>query len=435
MTLKKESKNLLNFSFDLKEHRFFRYGGSINRIRNMETDIRNSFTKSLDIFSSNLYHHLVNINPNRNIICSPFSIQTCAGMLRTGAVDGSETAIEMDGGFSFSSNNAKEIAKGFSSVLNSYQQHQVLTMANKLYLMKDYETRKEFNDMLTQKFHSDAAIIDFSNGIGAASTINGWVESRTNKLISQIVSPDALNENTRLVLINAIHFKGEWSVKFKESETRSEDFFLDNENKLKVAMMNATNKYFFVDLPELDAKALRLSYRDTDLFMLIVLPNQNAGLKQLETKLQTISLADITSQLSFRKVIVKLPKFKAEFEQELTPVLREMGINRIFTGQAEFGNMLVSNEKLNVSKILHKAYIEVNEEGTEVAASTAIVVALRSMPPRESEPQQFYADHPFYFTIYHANHGCLFVGNFNSPDASNVDVKVICHCKREKCAD
>ncbi|XP_034485107.1 alaserpin-like [Drosophila innubila] len=402
----------------------------------MESEFRNYFTKSLDIFSRNFYHQLVNFNPNRNIICSPLSIQTCAGMLRMGAVDGSETAIELDGGLNFSSNYAKEIANGFSNVLTTYVECSVLTMANKLYLMKDYKVRKRFNEILTQKFHSEAENIDFSIGSEAANTINGWVESRTNKLISNIVSSDALSGNTRLVLVNAIHFKGEWTVKFEESETRSEDFFLGNEKILKVSMMNAANKYYFADLPEMDAKALRLAYQDTDLFMLIILPNLNAGLKQLEKKLQTTSLEDITSQLTLHKVFVKLPKFKAEFEQELTPVFKEMGIKLIFNGQAEFGNMLDSNERLDVSKILHKAFIEVNEEGTEVAAATAMVVAVRSMPPPELEPKHFYADHPFYFTIYHANHGCLFVGNFNSPDISHVDnVRLVCQCKREQCED
>ncbi|KAM8705469.1 hypothetical protein ACLKA7_009857 [Drosophila subpalustris] len=358
-------------------------------------------------------------------------------MLRMGAEDGSATAKEMDEGLSFSSSHAKEIANGFSNVLTSYQQCRVLKMANKLYLMKNYEAHEKFNETLTQKFHSAAENIDFSANTAAANTINGWIESTTNNLIRSIVSPDALNGLTRLVLVNAIHFKGEWSPKFDETETTSEDFFLENGHKSKVSMMHAKKKYYFANLPEMDAKALRLAYKDTDLFMLIVLPNLNEGLKQLEKKLQTASLGNITSRLSLCRVFVKLPKFKVEFEQELTAIFKELGINRLFNGQAELGKMLKSSENLKVSKILHKAFIEVNEEGTEAGAATTMIVALRSTRP-EDEPQEFHADHPFYFTIYHANHGCLFVGNLKSPDfSSSTDdkIQVTCNCKKDQCAE
>ncbi|KAH8312314.1 hypothetical protein KR044_010168, partial [Drosophila immigrans] len=381
----------------------------------MVTDSK-SFSSSLDTFSRKLYNQLVNLNTSQNLVCSPLSIQVCAGMVRMGAEDGSDTAKELDEGISFKSSNSTDIAESFNEVLAAYEQSSVLEMANKLYLMQDYEPLERFKDILTNKFHSEPENIDFAASSEAAGTINEWVESRTNNLITNLVSPDALNGNTRLVLINAIHFKGEWVRKFNEQETRSEDFFLGNERRAKVPMMNASDKFFFADIPELDAKVLRMPYQNSNLFMLLILPNIHSGLKQLEKKLQNIPLEDIITQLRSRKVHVKLPKFKTEFSLELSPIFKELGIKKIFHSSAEFPFMLVVNGSIEVSQILHKAFIEVNEEGTEAAAATAAIVMLKSLPAADPEPQVFHADHPFYYTIYDQNHGCLFVGKFSLPE-------------------
>ncbi|XP_060646098.1 alaserpin-like [Drosophila nasuta] len=379
---------------------------------------RKSFNSSLDSFSRKLYNQLVNLNPTQNLICSPLSIQTCVGMLRMGAEDDSDTAKELDEGLCFSSNKATEIANSFNNVLAAYKQYSVVKMANKMYLMKNYEALKEFHDTLTEKFHSEAERIDFSANNEAAATINEWVESRTNNLITNLISPNMLDQNTRLVLINAIHFKGEWIDKFDENETRIEDFHLENESRVRVSMMNASNKYYYANLPELDAKVLRLPYRNTNLFMLFVLPNIYTGLKQLEKKLQTVTLDDITRKLVSRKVFVKLPKFKTEYSQELTPIFKELNIKKIFNSQAELPKMLVVNESIEVSHIIHKAFIEVNEEGTEAAAATGAVMVLRSLPAHDPEPQTFHADHPFFYTIYDLNHGCLFMGKLGLPEGT-----------------
>ncbi|KAH8359807.1 hypothetical protein KR093_008911, partial [Drosophila rubida] len=383
-------------------------------ILNMATE-PNSFSSSLDSFSRKLYIQLINLETTPNIICSPLSIQMCTGMLRMGTEDDSDTSIELDEGLSFNSKKAAEIANGFNEVLTAYEKCSVIKMANKIYLMKDYEAQEGFKQTLTEKFHSGAENVDFNNSQEAASTINQWVESQTNNLVRNVVDPDVFNRNTRMVLINAIHFKGEWEHKFEASETHKEDFFLEDEGHVKVSMMNAANKFQFANLPDLDATALRLSYKNSNLCMLIVLPNLNSGLKQLEKKLQTMSLNEITSKLRPRKVFVKLPKFKTEFSEELTPIFKELNIQKIFHSQAEFPRMLVINESIEVSQIIHKAFIEVNEEGTEAAASTGAVVHLRSMPAPDPEPQTFHADHPFYYNIFDLKYGCLFVGKFCLP--------------------
>ncbi|KAH8406649.1 hypothetical protein KR222_001566, partial [Zaprionus bogoriensis] len=369
-----------------------------------------AFASGLDAFSRNLYKHLISLNPNTDIICSPFSIQTCAGMLRMGAEEGSETARELDTGLSFSFSGVSEIANAFNSVLTAYQQCSMLKIANKMYIMKDFQAAQAFEEILTQKFLSQAQSIDFSSSEKAANEINAWVESQTNKLITNIVSPFDLNADSRLVVINAIHFKGEWSIKFDVRGTHKADFFQQDGKKVQVSMMYVSEEYEFADLTDLNAKALQMEYHNTSLCMLIILPNKRDGLNKLVQDLQAKPLTDIISLLHKNEVRVKLPKFKTEFSQELTPLFKLLGMNRIFSNDAEFAKLLRPSAAIKVSKIIHKAFIEVNEEGTEAAAATAVTMTFlsaRVLP----EPPKFYADHPFFYVIYDKTYGVLFVGS------------------------
>ncbi|XP_030246779.1 antichymotrypsin-2-like [Drosophila navojoa] len=352
-------------------------------------------------------------------------------MLRMGAKDDSETSRQLDAGLKFSSSNVNQIADGFRSALQYYQKYSVLRMANRVYVMNSIHLRKGFCDALLQNFFSTPEYIDFKNGQKSAAAINAWVESETNNLIKDLVSPDSFSSDTRLVMINAIYFKGEWDIKFDEQQTQSEDFFIDDKNKIQVSMMNATNDYLYAELPNLDAKALRMSYKDTQLFMLVILPNKKDGLADLENGLKSTTLESIASELFPTKVSVKLPKFKTEFSMELTPVFQALGMDIIFTNP-EFDKMLEKIEPLKVSQIVHKAFIEVNEEGTEAAAATAIFVNFEMMSSTEDEPKIFHADHPFCYIIYDEVYGCLFMGNFKQKDPSSINTSELCKpCKSE----
>lgn len=400
----------------------------------MDTQESNAFAISLDRFTRTLYSHLAKSHPNTNLICSPLSIQISAAMLRMGVDDKSETAKEIDQGLQFSASTVNDIAKSFKHVLSAYEKCSVLQIANKLYIMKDLNVRKEFQELLTNNFHTQPENIDFMVIIDASNTINQWIENKTNKCIRSIVSPNDFGVDTKLVLVNAIHFKGEWTVMFDENQTAYEQFCLASGNIINVSMMNATNRYDYAELRDLDAKALQMKYRDTSLCMLFVLPNKNCALTTLQQGLKSVPLKNIISQLSQQQVNVKLPKFKAEFTLESTELFKQMGITKIFGKEAELQTILDSKDKLQVSKIIHKAFIEVNEKGTEAAAATAYMVMMRSAPEPE-EPKTFHADHPFYYVIYDENYGILFVGNFSAPPVrsdSSSDI-VLKKCDPKNC--
>ncbi|KAI8037278.1 hypothetical protein M5D96_010029 [Drosophila gunungcola] len=367
------------------------------------------FARRLALFSINVYEQLSAQKSGQNVVFSPFSIQTCAAMARLGAEG--ETATQLDNGLGLASSDAGQIAQSFHQVLAAYQDSQVLRIANKIFVMEGYPLRQEFDQLLTKQFLSGAQSVNFAKSAEAAATINGWVEQRTNHLIKDLVPASALDANSRLVLVNAIHFKGTWQHQFPKHATRPDTFHLDAARSVQVPMMSLKERFRYAELPALDASALELPYKDSDLSMLIVLPNSRTGLSALEEKLRATPLSQITQALHKTQVIVKLPKFKAEFQVELTDVFRQLGMSKMFSDQAEFGKMLQSPEPLKVSAIIHKAFIDVNEEGTEAAAATGMVMRNKRAITSLEEPAEFLADHPFTYALVHEEDLPLFWGS------------------------
>lgn len=280
------------------------------------------FTDSLESFGVKLFTEIAKSNPQKNIVFSPFSIQTCMAMARMGA--GGETASEMDQSMGLTAVSEEELADKYFSILSQYENSNLLKIANKIYIKKNYEIQDKFNELLTTKFFSSAENIDFDDKVIAAKTMNNWVESKTNNLIKDLIPADSLDRDTRLVLMNAIHFKGEWVHAFPARSTQEADFYIDETNTVKVQMMYTTANFRYGDFPELDATALEMPYKNSDLSMLVILPNSRTGLVALEDKLKTTSLQDLTSRMNSYKVVVRMPKFKAEFSIELKRVLEKV---------------------------------------------------------------------------------------------------------------
>lgn len=280
------------------------------------------FTDSLESFGVKLFTEIAKSNPQKNIVFSPFSIQTCMAMARMGA--GGETASEMDQSMGLTAVSEEELADKYFSILSQYENSNLLKIANKIYIKKNYEIQDKFNELLTTKFFSSAENIDFDDKVIAAKTMNNWVESKTNNLIKDLIPADSLDRDTRLVLMNAIHFKGEWVHAFPARSTQEADFYIDETNTVKVQMMYTTANFRYGDFPELDATALEMPYKNSDLSMLVILPNSRTGLVALEEKLKNTSLQDLTSRMNSYKVVVRMPKFKAEFSIELKRVLENV---------------------------------------------------------------------------------------------------------------
>jgi serpin B len=287
-----------------------------------------------------------------------------------------------------------------------------LAIANALWGQKGYGFLIEFLELIKNNYGGQFNEVDFKQATEAArQTINTWVEKQTNGKIKDLISRGVLSNLTRLVLTNAIYFKGNWASQFEEDKTKEAPFTLINGEKIDVAMMNQTGQFKYMETETF--QALELPYVDEQLSMIILLPKEIDGLVGLEEMLTGQNLSDWLAQLSKRKVIVSIPKFKMTCQFRLAQVLKSMGMMDAFSlPPADFSGMNGKRD-LFVSAVIHKAYVEVNEEGTEAAAATAVVVGITAVRP---EAPVFRADHPFLFLIRDNYSGSiLFIGRAMNP--------------------
>ena len=271
-----------------------------------------------------------------------------------------------------------------------------LTVANRIYLQKGFKPKRKFKKALRKYFYATAVETDFRKSIAASKQMNNWVEKVTKDKIKKFVDPRMLGPATKMVLINAIYFKGDWKKKFDVALTKEKEFLTESGHKIKVPTMHLKGKIELAVLEKLKSKVLRLPYKGDRIVMDIVLPDDKNGLKVLEQKLKTLDEKDLLSEsILHKEVIVDLPKFKLEKTwSNLKGVLEGLGITEIFHG----GLQGIANGPLVVSDVIQKAFIEVDETGSEASAATGVFMKFRSMM-LDSEEIHFKADHPFLFLV------------------------------------
>ena len=353
---------------------------------------------------------------DNNVFLSPFSISTAMAMVTAGA-DG-DTAIQIQNALALPG-DMTTLHDQYHEVLKKLQNppNVTLSTANKLYVQDSYQVLDSYTGLLKEQYCSELKMVNFGDGAGTSELINGDVMTETKGKIKDLIKPSDLDEYVRLVLVNAIYFKGSWKQKFDTRRTQEHDFFVTPGNAVKTHMMNISgNKFNCGNIPQLGCKALEMPYEGDRFSMIMLLPDKQDGLKEMESQLPSSPVRDVRGSLSNQKAVVKVPKFKLETSYDLIKPLNKMGIKDLFDKSADLSK-ISGNKELYVSKVVHKAFIEVNEEGAEAAAATAVAVRMkRSMPRLESEPFQFVADHPFFFVIFDRETGLtLFSGRYVKP--------------------
>ena len=364
-----------------------------------------------------------------NLFFSPYSISTALGMTYCGARG--QTEMQMAGVLHFPSiaKPGTELSSTliparpyFASVfgkiikdLNSRGEKggYELRVANALWGQKGYEFLEEFLKLIESNFDGQLNQVDFIRATeGARKTINRWVEKKTNNKIKNLIQPGVLDSMTRLVLTNAIYFKGNWARQFKKDQTKEAPFTLADGEKIDAAMMNQTADFGYMETESF--QGLELPYVDDELSMIIFLPKEHDGLDEFEKTLTIENLSKWLSKLYKREVIVSVPKFKMTSQFSLASVLKSMGMIDAFSSNADFSG-INGRRDLSISAVIHKAYVDVNEEGTEAAAATAVTIKLTSIGP--SRTPVFKADHPFLFLIRDNHSGSiLFIGRVMNPN-------------------
>lgn len=361
-------------------------------------------------FGDNLYLQLAQ-EPG-NLFFSPASISSALSMVWGGAE--LETADEIKSTLGIQLDEAKHHAANGELVrlLNAQGKGYEMRLANRLWGQHNLNFHNAFLNVMLNDYRAPLGKVDFENNLeGSRKQINAWVEQQTKNRIRELFEPGILDGDTRLVLVNAIYFKADWQMPFNKSATRDSKFRLDAAKEVTVSMMYRTDDMHYGESD--DAKILRLPYANQDLTMTVVLPKTFGSIGEVEKRWLGSDSPVSKVKLSKREVQLQLPRFKVESEFRLDAVLKQLGLIRAFSDSAQFGRM-TTEANLMIGAVVHKAFVEVNEEGTEAAAATGVGMKMTSAPV--SEPVTFHVDQPFLFFIRHEPSGAvLFAGRVVNP--------------------
>jgi serpin B len=362
-------------------------------------------------FALDLYSRLR--DEERNLFFSPFSIHTALAMTYAGARG--ETAKEIAGTLHWGT-KAERLRPQFAALLQTKEKDGYeLSLANSLWGQKDFGFLPEFVSLVQEEYGGDLKEVDFANGAEEARrTINGWVADKTKQKIKGVLKPRSVDADVCLILVNTMYLKASWALPFKKSSTRAVPFYVSADKSFAAPMMH--QKAHFRYLQEGGFEVLELPYENGELSMVILLPEQVDGLRALEKRLSATLLTKALEGLRFREVRVTLPKFRVVADIDLNRSLKEQGLRRAFIpGEADFSGMTATAKKLWIREVVHKAFVSVDEAGTEAAAATAVPEEKskeRRLPPTPA----FVADHPFLFLIRDTrSENILFLGRLVDP--------------------
>ncbi|KAK1172457.1 leukocyte elastase inhibitor-like [Acipenser oxyrinchus oxyrinchus] len=368
-------------------------------------------------FTLELFRKINESNSSGNIFFSPLSITAALAMVYLGAKG--NTAAQMAKALHFE--KTMDVHSGLQTLsadINKPGASYLLKLANRLYGEKTFSFLKEFLESTLKFYHADLAAVDFIGATEEArQQVNQWVESQTEGKIKDLLKKGSITGLTRLVLVNAIYFKGNWLNKFDEKNTKEMPFKLNKNESKPVTMMYQMKKFPFNYVPELKLQILELPYVEEELSMIILLPNEmddsSTGLQQLEKELTLEKIQEWTKRDNMdtrTDIYVHLPKFKLEESYDLKTHLAGLGMADVFCSKADLSG-INGGPGLFLSHVVHKSFVEVNEEGTEAAAATAGIIAFCML-----QEEHFTADHPFLFFIRHnKTNSILFFGRYSSP--------------------
>ncbi|XP_078275169.1 leukocyte elastase inhibitor-like isoform X1 [Rhinoraja longicauda] len=366
-------------------------------------------------FALDLFKHLDEHNRDGNIFVSPFSISAALALVYLGAKEKTATQMAQMLGF----DEVKDVHSEFQKLqteLISPKAKFSLNLANRLFGEKTYKFNADFLAASQKHYQAALGAVDFLKAAeNARQEINTWTEEQTAGKIQNLLVKGVVGSDTMLVLVNAIYFKAKWKDTFKKEDSFTGKFKLNQNLNKDLEMMQQTGGFPYFHNREFAFKIIELPYVQDELSMIILLPDDDNGLETLQRSFTLNRLRNWTNpkNMNTTSVQVTLPKFKLQEKYDLSTILPNLGMVDAFDGsKANFSGMS-AGKKLSVSKVIHQSFVEVNEEGTEAAAATAVTMVLTSAM---ISPEEFRADHPFLFFIRHAKtQSILFYGRLTSP--------------------
>jgi serpin B len=361
-------------------------------------------------FAIAFYSNLTQNDSTSNVFFSPASISTAFSILYEGARQNTSQEIQQVFGFPEEDNLRHSGYLSLHQSINKKSNTDTeISIANALWLAENFEPLAEYIDTATTFYDSTVSTVDFASDEGVEK-INKWVDDKTQGKITDILKPGSTDSNTKMAITNAIYFKGLWEYPFDPEDTYESEFMIDKDNSVNVQMMTFPHKmqvnYTIAEKMEM----IELPYRNGTVSLLVILPNEIDDLRTVE---ESITADNLKMWQDFptlnRGINIHIPKFTLETEYDLTQQLPDMGMPTVFNPVHADLSGITGYKSLYVSQAIHKAFVEVNEKGTEAAGATVIVTD-------ESSGQTFRADHPFVFIIQdNETDNILFMGRVVNP--------------------
>lgn len=348
---------------------------------------------------------------NENVMISPLSISYALSMTLNGA-DGATRdamleALRVNG---ITPDEINDSYKNLTEALLSVDKRVLMSIANSVWVEKNFTVKKSFTDILTNYYDAESRSFDI-NDASAPDKINIWIEDKTNGLIKEMI--DKLEDNTVMLLINAIYFKGKWKSQFDKSKTAEMPFYKSGGNQVDVPMMKQKsdfrvyegNGFVVAEFP----------YGQGNFVMDVIIPDDQAGFNSTLAMVSDENYSSWINQMRERETDLSFPRFKYGFKKKLKDILSDMGMGIAFSDDADFSNITDLYDLL-INDVAHQSFIETNEEGTEAAAATVVEIGLTSAPPT---PLVLKLDHPFIYIIREiTTNSIIFMGRVADPSAN-----------------
>ncbi|XP_066467139.1 plasminogen activator inhibitor 1 [Tiliqua scincoides] len=378
-------------------------GPGVSRVAGLATD-----------FGLEVFREVVKASPERNVAFSPYGVAAVLAMLQLGAAGDSRSQIEGAMRFAVDDWGIPQALRQLQKLVMDPRNRDVVGLADAVFVQRDLELAPDFMPRFHRIFRQTVKQVDFTESEQARGIINDWVQKHTEGMIQDFLQKGTLDERTRLVLVDAIHFKGLWSLPFQAAATRPRLFHKIDGSSTSVPMMEQTAKFNYGEFstPEgMEYDVIELPYQEETLSMLIAAPfGKDAALSALSSRINTRLVADWQSSMVRVTRLLVLPKFSLESEADLRGPLEALGVRDVFSASKANFSSLSGQESLFVAQALQKVKIDVSESGTEASSATAAVVYSRMAP------LEVVLDRPFLFLVRHNPTGTLlFMGQVMEP--------------------
>ena len=368
---------------------------------------------SITGFSFDLYNQLK--SENENLFFSPFSIEMSLLMTREGARSDTRRAFEkvlhIDPTI-----NTEVVQKTIQELISCKDSSNQLKIANAIWIQNYFHLTAGYQNNIQTHYLADAFQVDFSDQSKSANQINNWASQKTIQLIRNVISPDQINDSTRLIITNAVYFMGKWAKKFDAKLTRKNNFYGQHADTVKVDFMHETEKMDYFENNEF--QMITKYYKGYDKSFCVILPKKKDGITSLEARMDKSLFDSIFNHVRIKEIDLFIPKFKLETSYTLNESLSKLGLKIAFSDSADFSGISLK-PNFKISSVLHKAYIKIDEEKTEAAAATAVKLNyfIGSNPVPKPHPTIFNADHPFLFMILDSKtKSIIFMGRYVKAD-------------------